>query len=55
MAGGWLSPNASQAVRDLDVAVEKGFRRFEIIASDTDFDPIRNDDAFRKWMAAHTS
>ena len=47
--------NASQAIRDLDVAVEKGFHRFEIIESDNDFDPIRNDEAFRKWIASHKS
>ena len=44
--------NAAQALRDLDVAVGKGFTRFELIDTDTDFDPIRQDEAFRKWLAA---
>jgi predicted esterase len=46
------SGDASRAIKDLETAVAKGFQRFELIDEDTDFDPIRQDDAFRKWLAA---
>ena len=46
------SGDTARAIRDLDHAVEKGFRQFEIIDTDTDFDPIRDDETFRKWLAA---
>jgi len=46
------SGDAARAIKDLDHAVEKGFTRFELIDTDTDFDPIRQDEAFRKWLAA---
>jgi predicted esterase len=46
------SGDAARAIRDLDQAVAKGFTRFELIDEDTDFDPIRSDEAFRKWVAA---
>ena len=44
--------DAPRAIRDLDHAVEKGFRQFELIDTDSDFDPIRGDETFRKWVAA---
>jgi predicted esterase len=47
--------NATRALADLDVAVARGFRHFELIDEDTDFDPIRQDEAFRRWLAAHRS
>ena len=46
------SGDASRAIRDLEHAVEKGFRQFELIDTDSDFDPIRDDETFRKWVAA---
>ncbi len=46
------SGDAARAIKDLEHAVEKGFTRFELIDTDTDFDPIRQDEAFRKWLAA---
>ena len=46
------SGDAARAIKDLEHAVEKGFKRFELIDTDTDFDPIRQDEAFRKWLAA---
>ena len=46
------SGDAARAIKDLEHAVEKGFTRFELIDTDTDFDPIRSDEAFRKWLAA---
>jgi predicted esterase len=45
------SGDASRAIKDLEQAVAKGFTRFELIDDDTDFDPIRQDEAFRKWLA----
>jgi len=45
------SGNASRAIADLDRAVARGFRRFELIDEDADFAPIRNDAAFQKWLA----
>jgi predicted esterase len=44
--------DASRAMRDLELAVGKGFRQFELIDTDSDFDPIRNDEEFQKWLAA---
>ena len=35
------SGDAARAIKDLEHAVEKGFTRFELIDTDTDFDPIR--------------
>ncbi|MET0618699.1 MAG: dienelactone hydrolase family protein [Thermoanaerobaculia bacterium] len=46
------SGDAARAIKDLQHAVEKGFTRFELIDTDTDFDPIRQDEAFGKWLAA---
>ena len=46
------SGDASRAIRDLDHAVEKGFEQFELIDSDTDFDPVRQDEAFQRWLAS---
>jgi predicted esterase len=46
------SGDAARAIKDLDQAVAKGFRQFELIDDDSDFDPIRNDEPFRKWLAA---
>lgn len=51
-AGAARTGDASRAIQDLEVAVARGFRRFELIDEDTDFDPIRQDEAFRKWLAA---
>jgi predicted esterase len=42
--------DASQACKDLDRAVARGFRRFELLEKDSDFDPIRATPAFRAWM-----
>jgi predicted esterase len=47
------SGDAARAVKDLDVAVAKGFRRLELIDEDSDFDAIREDEAFRRWLAAN--
>jgi predicted esterase len=46
------SGDTARAIKDLDHAVEKGFRQFELIETDSDFDPIRDDEAFQKWLAA---
>jgi predicted esterase len=46
------SGDADRAIKDLEVAVGRGFTRFELIDEDTDFDPIRDDPTFRKWLAA---
>ena len=46
------SGDTARAIKDLDHAVEKGFRQFDIIDTDADFDPIREDARFRKWLAA---
>jgi predicted esterase len=42
--------DASQACKDLDRAVAKGFRHFEYLEKDSDFDPIRSTPAFRSWL-----
>ncbi len=47
--------DAARALKDLETAVSRGFRRFELIDEDTDFDPVRQDEAFRRWLAAHRS
>jgi predicted esterase len=41
---------AGRAVDDLQQAVDKGFRRFELIDTDPDFDAIRGDPKFQKWL-----
>jgi hypothetical protein len=43
--------DASQACKDLDRAVAKGFRRFDFLEKDSDFEPIRSTPAFRGWLA----
>jgi len=43
---------ASRAIADLERAVARGFRRFDMIDEDADFAPIRGDAAFQKWLAA---
>jgi len=44
--------DASRAIADLDRAVARGFRRFDLIDEDADFAPIRGDAAFQKWLAS---
>ncbi len=51
-AGAARTGDASRAIKDLETAVARGFRRFELIDEDTDFDPIRQDEAFKKWLAS---
>ncbi len=46
------SGDASRAMKDLETAVARGFTRFELIDGDADFDPIRENEIFRKWLAA---
>ena len=43
--------DASQACKDLDRAVAKGFHRYELLEKDSDFDPIRSTPAFRACLA----
>ena len=43
--------DAAQACKDLDRAVAKGFRRFDFLEKDSDFEPIRSTPAFRGWLA----
>lgn len=38
------------ALKDLDRAVGKGFRNFEAIDTDPDFDKVRADPRFQKWL-----
>jgi len=45
---------ASQACKDLDRAVAKGFHRFDFLEKDSDFDPIRATPVFKSWLA-HSS
>ncbi len=44
--------DAARAITDLERAVAKGFQRFELIDEDSDFASVREDPAFRKWLAA---
>ena len=44
--------DASRAIADLERAVDRGFKRFELIDEDADFAPIRGNEAFQKWLAA---
>ncbi len=44
--------DASRAIADLERAVARGFKRFELIDEDADFAPIRGNEAFQKWLAA---
>ncbi len=44
--------DAARATADLERAVAKGFRQFERLEQDPDFAPVREDPAFRKWLAA---
>ena len=41
----------ARAIEELRWAVEKGFRRFELIDGDPDFASARADPAFQKWLA----
>jgi predicted esterase len=45
------SGQVARTLRELDRAVAKGFRRFEMIDSDPDFASVRADPAFQKWLA----
>jgi tetratricopeptide (TPR) repeat protein len=47
--------DAPRAIADLERAVAKGFRRFELIDEDADFAPIRGNAAFQNWLAAARS
>jgi Tfp pilus assembly protein PilF len=40
----------ASALRDLRRAVDQGFRRFEALDADPDFDSLRKDPAFREWL-----
>ncbi len=40
-----------RAKRELESAVEKGFRRFELLDQDADFASLRSDPDFSKWLA----
>lgn len=44
--------NAPRAIEDLDRAAKKGFTQFDFVDGDPDFDAVRGDDAFRRWLAA---
>ena len=45
------SGQVSRTLKELDRAVAKGFRRFEMIDSEPDFAPVRADPAVQKWLA----
>jgi len=44
------SGQGRRARKELDRAIEKGFRRFEILDTDPDFAALREDPEFRKWL-----
>jgi predicted esterase len=46
------SGQKARARRDLERAVEKGFRRFDRLEEDPDFAALRADPDFRSWLAA---
>jgi tetratricopeptide (TPR) repeat protein len=43
----------TRALEALDLAVARGFQRFELLDTDPDFARVREDPAFRAWAAAH--
>jgi predicted esterase len=45
------SGQGRRARRELDRAIEKGFRRFEALDEDPDFAALRADPEFREWLA----
>jgi tetratricopeptide (TPR) repeat protein len=46
------SGEMARALKDLQRSVDKGFRRFDLLDTDPDFDSLRTEPAFRKWLAA---
>ncbi len=46
------SGQTRRALRELDRAVAKGFRRFDRLDEDPDFARLREDPEFRSWLAA---